>query len=66
MVKQIQIQEHEIRPSGILDYYVTVRNKQNKFVTGWRFQGYSGTAVHDEVKFISKSYPEHKGYKIVW
>jgi hypothetical protein len=53
------------RESQILDYAVNVY-KDNEFVICVRYEGYSGTAVHDEVKDLSKKYPAQQGYRIEW
>jgi hypothetical protein len=54
------------RESQMLDYAVNVY-KNGEFVVSIRYQGYSGTDVHDEVKWLKNNqYPESEGYEIKW
>ena len=53
------------RESQILDYAANVY-KGNEFVICVRYEGFSGTAVHDEVKDLRTKYPAQQGYRIEW
>lgn len=60
------------RQSQILDYAVNVYRGQfpsidlkNDFVTCFRYEGWSGTAVHDAVKDLRRIYP-HPEYTLDW
>ena len=53
MPKVHQVSEAEVKESKMLDYYVVVRREDNKeFIAGYRFEGYSGNAMWDEVCFF--------------
>jgi hypothetical protein len=47
-----------------LDYAVNVY-RGDDFVTCYRYQGWSGTAVHDAVKDLRRTYP-HPEYTLDW
>jgi hypothetical protein len=49
----------------MLDYVVNIYCK-GQFVKAYRFQGFSGTAVHDEIKYLRRQYPEDQGYTLDW
>lgn len=52
--------------SQMLDYVVNVY-KDGKFVRAFRYEGYSGNAMYDEVKYLqSVTYPPSKGYRLEW
>ena len=52
--------------SKILDYYVNVY-KDGEFVECLRYEGWSGTAVHEEVRDLKRyEYPPGEGYILVW
>lgn len=59
---KIHILDHP-RESMMLDYTVCIY-KDEKFVKAYRYQGYSGNAVMDEVKCLQKQYPESAGYQL--
>lgn len=52
------------RDSKILDYSVNVY-KGDTFVVCYRYEGWSGTAVHDAVKDLRRTYP-HPEYTLDW
>jgi hypothetical protein len=57
MPKVHQVSEAEVKENSMLDYYVVVRREDNKeFIAGYRFEGYSGNAMWDEVKDIRRAY----------
>jgi hypothetical protein len=50
----------------MLNYVVNVY-RDGKFVTAYRYEGYSGNAVYDEVKYLqSVTYPPELGYTLEW
>jgi hypothetical protein len=49
----------------MFDYAANVY-RGNEFVICVRYEGYSGTAVHDEIKFLREEYPAQQGYRIEW
>jgi hypothetical protein len=51
--------------SQMLDYVINIYCK-GRFVKAFRYEGYSGTAVHDEAKDLAKQYPASKGYTLEW
>lgn len=51
--------------SKMLDYHVNIF-KDGTFVKCYRFEGYSGRAVHDEIPDLRKTYPRSEGYEIEW
>ena len=51
--------------SKMLDYVVNIY-QNDVFKFAYRYQGWSGTAVHDEVKLLRRRFPDHKGYSINW
>ena len=54
------------RQSQYLDYAANIY-KNGKFVTCIRYEGYSGYAMHDEVKWLKQfEYPKSEGYTIEW
>ena len=66
MPKVHQISEAELKESAMLDYYVVVRREDNKeFIAGYRFEGYSGNAMWDEVKDIRRAYEKNVTYPVV-
>ena len=65
MPKVHQINEADIKESSMLDYYVTVRREDtNEFVAGYRYEGYSGNAVMDEVKYLRNTYAKNVSYPV--
>jgi hypothetical protein len=49
----------------MLDYYVTVRRKDNgEFIAGYRFEGYSGHAMMDEVKYLRETFEKNIDYPV--
>ena len=61
----IMVSERDIQPSSMLDYYVTVRRKDNdEFVAGYRFEGYSGHAMMDEVKYLRETFEKNIDYPV--
>jgi hypothetical protein len=66
MPKVHQVSEAEVKESAMLDYYVVVRREDNKeFIAGYRFEGYSGNAMWDEVKDIRRAYEKNVDYPVV-
>lgn len=66
MPKVHQVSEAEVKESSMLDYYVVVRREDNKeFIAGYRFEGYSGNAMWDEVKDIRRAYEKNVTYPVV-
>ena len=66
MPKVHQISEAELKESAMLDYYVVVRREDNKeFIAGYRFEGYSGNAMWDEVRDIRRAYEKNVDYPVV-
>jgi hypothetical protein len=66
MPKVHQVSEAEVKESSMLDYYVVVRREDNKeFIAGYRFEGYSGNAMWDEVKDIRRAYEKNVDYPVV-
>lgn len=51
--------------SKMLDYAVNVY-QNDTFVKCIRFEGYSGTAVEEEVRWLKKDYPASQGYQLKW
>ena len=65
MSKVHMVSEQDIQPSSMLDYYVTVRRKDNgEFVAGYRFEGYSGNAMWDEVRHIRHTFEKSVTYPV--
>jgi hypothetical protein len=66
MPKVHQVSEAEVKESSMLDYYVVVRREDNKeFIAGYRFEGYSGNAMWDEVRDIRRAYEKNVDYPVV-
>ena len=66
MAKVHQVAEAEVKESSMLDYYVVVRREDNKeFIAGYRFEGYSGNAMWDEVKDIRRAYETNVTYPVI-
>ena len=66
MPKVHQVSEAEVKESKMLDYYVVVRREDNKeFIAGYRFEGYSGNAMWDEVKDIRRAYEKNVTYPVI-
>jgi hypothetical protein len=66
MPKVHQVSEAEVKESSMLDYYVVVRREDNKeFIAGYRFEGYSGNAMWDEVKDIRRAYETNVSYPVI-
>lgn len=56
----------EPRQSTMLDYAVNVY-KDGVFQICHRFKGWSGTAVHEEVRFMKQNqYPVSEGWTLEW
>ena len=49
----------QMKQSSMLDYYVIVEDKKGRFVIGYRYQGYSGNAVADEIFSLKREHPEY-------
>ena len=65
MPKVHQIAEADLKESEMLDYYVAVRRADNnEFVAGYRYEGYSGNAVMDEIKYIRSTYEKNVNYPV--
>jgi len=65
MPKVHQVSEAEVKESSMLDYYVVVRREDNKeFIAGYRFEGYSGNSMWDEVKDIRRAYETNVTYPV--
>jgi hypothetical protein len=54
------------RPSQMLDYVITIRNKKGKFVKAIRYQGASGHSMWDYEKDWTNEYPKSEGYTVDW
>lgn len=63
----MQIQEYNTpRKSTMLDYSVNIY-KDDKFVKCLRYEGYSGTAMHEEVRDLRNyTYRADAGYRLEW
>ena len=63
----MKIQEYnEPRESTMLDYAVNIY-KDGKFVKCLRYQGWSGTAMHEEVRDLRRhAYKPDDGYTLEW
>jgi hypothetical protein len=63
----MQVQEYnEPRSSTMLDYSVNVY-KDDLFVKSLRYQGWSGTAMHEEVRDLRHyTYKPSEGYRLEW
>ena len=67
MGKVHQISEAELNASseGLMEYYVAVRRADNKeFIAAYRFEGYSGHAMMDEVKFLRQTFEKNVDYPV--
>ena len=65
MPKVHQLTESELRESSMLDYYVVVRRKDtNEFVAGYRYEGYSGHAMMDEVNYLRHSFEKNVDFLV--
>ena len=49
----------DMKSSSMLDYYVIIEDANGKFIKGYRFKGYSGSAVSDEIFSLKRQYPGH-------
>jgi hypothetical protein len=66
MPKVHQVAEADLKESSMLDYYVAVRREDNKeFIAGYRFEGYSGNAMWDEIKDIRRAYETNVSYPVI-
>lgn len=67
MSRVLIITEEEILPQtlDIMEYLVTIR-KNNEFVKGFLFQGFSGTSMQDIVPEYRKQFPASEGYTVEW
>jgi hypothetical protein len=63
--QHIITQQTDMRPSEMMDYYVAIL-KDGVFFEGRRYENYSGTAVHDEVKWLAEQFPRDQGYAVQW
>jgi hypothetical protein len=63
----MQVQEYNTpRQSTMLDYSVNVY-KDDLFVKSLRYQGYSGTSMHEEVRDLRNyTYRPSDGYRLEW
>ena len=63
----MRVQEYTVpRQSTMLDYSVNVY-KDGEFVKCLRYEGYSGTAMHEEVRDLRHyTYKPADGYKLEW
>ena len=65
-VTQISEDELNIGSEGLMEYFVAVRRADTKeFIAGYRFEGYSGNAMWDEVKDIRRAYEKSVDYPVV-
>ena len=65
MPKVHMVSEKDMQPSSMLDYYVTVRRADDgEFVAGYRFEGYSGHAMMDEVKYLRETFEKNIDYPV--
>ena len=49
-----------------MEYFVAVRRADNKeFIAGYRFEGYSGHAMMDEVRHIRHTFEKSVDYPVV-
>lgn len=46
--------------------YVVNIYKNGKFKFAYRYEGWTGAAVHNEVKFLRQRFSSHDGYSIEW
>lgn len=53
------------RKSTMLDYAVNVY-RDGEFVVCLRHEGWSGSAVHEEMRFIREEFPASEGYEVIW
>jgi hypothetical protein len=51
--------------SSSLDYVVNIY-KDGNFRLAYRYKGWSGTAVEEEIKFLKARFPDYQGWKIEW
>lgn len=51
--------------STMLDYVVNVY-KDGTFKVAYRYKGWSGAMVEDEVKLLKSRFPDYRGWKIEW
>lgn len=66
MPKVHQVSEADVKESSMLDYYVVVRREDNKeFIAGYRFEGYSGHAMMDEVRHIRHTFEKNVNCLVV-
>lgn len=48
-----------------LDYVVNIY-KDGHFKLAYRYKGWSGPSVEDEVKLLQSRFPDYKGWRIEW
>ena len=66
MAKVHMVAEKDMQESSMLDYYVTVRREDNgEFIAGYRYEGYSGHAMMDEVKWLRETFEKSVDYPVV-
>ena len=66
MPKVHMVAEKDMQESSMLDYYVTARREDNgEFIAGYRFEGYSGHAMMDEVKWLRETFEKSVSYPVV-
>jgi hypothetical protein len=64
-VTQIREDELKIGSEGLMEYFVAVRRADNKeFIAGYRFEGYSGHAMMDEVRHIRQTFEKSVTYPV--
>lgn len=51
--------------SKMLDYVVNLY-KDGNFKLAYRYRGWSGSAVEDEIKLLKTRFPDYKGWEIHW
>ena len=65
-ITQISEDELKIGSEGLMEYFVAVRRADNhEFIAGYRFEGYSGHAMMDEVKFLRKTFEKNVSYSVI-
>ena len=63
----MRVQEYTVpRQSTMLDYSVNIY-QNDEFVKCLRYEGYSGTAMHEEVRDLRHyTYKPEDGYRLEW
>jgi hypothetical protein len=64
-VTQIREDELKIGSEGLMEYFVAVRRADTKeFIAGYRFEGYSGNSMWDEVRHIRHTFEKSVTYPV--